>query len=307
MGFSLTVPSCVHKNNYYSISIRLYQYDTQRYRIILRFNVGSIGSKFQSSTWTKFSTLLSPQSGEVGRKISIYKLSTRQNHERNSDKIQFMDAIQMRIYAFIPYIDHFISQLNLRFTKHKNTFLIIQNFISNKLIQLSENEIETSMEVMSKQSSNFLIFILPPTVPKFKSKYATACRHRIAHIIFGFIVLVNRYNLISSVKTRAGVVFLTISKICTTPCRVGNQCHKYLCLRGVRSHIEPLSILFIIFLYLRSLAFRPATDPQRQLIRWRAATTSGPAAADGGGVGGDACAVAAARDVRAADWSARRK
>lgn len=62
-----------------------------------------------------------------------------------------MDAIQMRIYAFIPYIDHFISQLNLRFTKHKNTFLIIQNFISNKLIQLSENEIETSMEVMSKQ------------------------------------------------------------------------------------------------------------------------------------------------------------
>jgi len=34
--------------------------------------------------------------------------------------------------------------------------------------------------------------------------------------------------------------------------------------------------------------------------------TAGPAAA-GGGVGGDACTLAAARDGRAADWSARRK
>jgi len=58
---------------------------------------------------------------------------------------------------------------------------------------------------------------------------------------------------------------------------------------------DNLDILFVIFFYLRSLVFRPATDPQ--LVRWRAATTTGPAAADGGGVGGDACAVAAARDV----------
>jgi len=57
------------------------------------------------------------------------------------------------------------------------------------------------------------------------------------------------------------------------------------------------------FFYLRSLAFRPATDPQRQLLRWRAATTAGPAAAGGGGVGvgGDACTLVAARDGRAAD------
>jgi len=41
--------------------------------------------------------------------------------------------------------------LDIRFNKHKNILSIIQNFIPNKLIKLSENEIETSTEVMSKQ------------------------------------------------------------------------------------------------------------------------------------------------------------
>lgn len=57
-----------------------------------------------------------------------------------------------RVSVFIPFIDHFISQLEIRFTEHKNTLSTVQNFISNKLVKLSENEVETSTEV-SKQWS----------------------------------------------------------------------------------------------------------------------------------------------------------
>lgn len=68
----------------------------------------------------------------------------RENYESTSAENYY------RVSVFIPFIDHFISQLEIRFTQHKK-LSIIQNFIPNKLIKLSENEIETSTEVMSKQ------------------------------------------------------------------------------------------------------------------------------------------------------------
>lgn len=48
---------------------------------------------------------------------------------------------------FIPFIDHFVWQ----FTKHKYLHSIFQNFIPNKLLKLSENEIVASIRWCVKQ------------------------------------------------------------------------------------------------------------------------------------------------------------
>lgn len=64
-----------------------------------------------------------------------------------------------RLSVFIPFIDHFNSQSEIRFTKQKNTLSIIQNFIPNKRIKLSGNEIETSMEVLEVMSKQWPIVI----------------------------------------------------------------------------------------------------------------------------------------------------
>jgi len=115
-------------------------------------NLSTLIKEMRSNVESKFHDLFSTAehlAKEIGEDIKIPRVTHFQQHRANYELTSAENYY--RVSVFIPFIDHFISQLEIRFTKHKNTLSIIQNFIPNKLIQLSENEIETSTEVMSKQ------------------------------------------------------------------------------------------------------------------------------------------------------------
>lgn len=77
------------------------------------------------------------------------KVTQFQRHKENYESISTDNYY--RKSPFIPFIDYFVSQFELGLTIHKTTLSIVQNFISNKLIKLSENEIMASADIMSKQ------------------------------------------------------------------------------------------------------------------------------------------------------------
>lgn len=115
-------------------------------------NLSTLIKEMRSNVESKFHDLFGTAehlAKEIGEDIKIPRVTHFQQHRANYELTSAENYY--RVSIFIPFIDHFISQLEIRFTKHKNTLSIIQNFIPNKLIKLSENEIETSTEVMSKQ------------------------------------------------------------------------------------------------------------------------------------------------------------
>ncbi|KAL5237545.1 hypothetical protein ACI65C_004955 [Semiaphis heraclei] len=115
-------------------------------------NLSTLIKEMRSNVESKFHDLFSTAehlAKEIGENIKIPRVTHFQQHRANYELTSAENYY--RVSVFIPFIDHFISQLEIRFTKHKNTLSIIHNFIPNKLIKLSENEIETSTEVMSKQ------------------------------------------------------------------------------------------------------------------------------------------------------------
>ncbi|KAL4130683.1 hypothetical protein QTP88_008087 [Uroleucon formosanum] len=115
-------------------------------------NLSTLIKEMRSNVESKFHDLFSTAehlAKEIGEDIKIPRVTHFQQHRANYELTSAENYY--RVSVFIPFIDHFISQLEIRFTKHKNTLSIIQNFIPNKLIKLSENEIETSTEVMTKQ------------------------------------------------------------------------------------------------------------------------------------------------------------
>jgi len=105
-----------------------------------------VRSNIQSKCHDLFSTA-EQLAKKIEEKIKIPRMTQFQQHKEN-----YLPTSGNHYRVFIGFFDHFISQLNeLGFTKHINTLLIIENFIPNKLIQFSENEIETITEVISKQ------------------------------------------------------------------------------------------------------------------------------------------------------------
>lgn len=47
---------------------------------------------------------------------------------------------------FIPFVDHFISDINERFLKHKKILENIQNILPNKIENLNEDELDESID-----------------------------------------------------------------------------------------------------------------------------------------------------------------
>lgn len=54
---------------------------------------------------------------------------------------------------FIPFVDHFIHHLQERFSKHKNVLSKIQNILPKIIVNLSENEINQSIDIILAQWS----------------------------------------------------------------------------------------------------------------------------------------------------------
>ncbi|KAE9536596.1 hypothetical protein AGLY_006998 [Aphis glycines] len=115
-------------------------------------NLSMLIKEMRSNVESKFHDLFRTAeqlAKEIGEEIKIPWVTQFQQHRANYELTSAENYY--RVSVFIPIIDHFITQLEIRFTKHKNTLSTIQNFLPNKLVKLSENEIETSTKMMSKQ------------------------------------------------------------------------------------------------------------------------------------------------------------
>lgn len=86
---------------------------------------------------------------EIGEAINIPRLANRQNYRDNYDLTNPEDYY--RVSVFIPFVDHFINQLELRFLKHKNILLSIQNIVPNTAINIDENAVNESIDVIILQ------------------------------------------------------------------------------------------------------------------------------------------------------------
>lgn len=104
----------------------------------------------RSKEQSKFHEIFNKQLAEdIGKEIEFPRVTKFQQHRANYEPVSVEDYFRQSI--FITFIDHFISQLELKFIKHKKTFSSIKNFIPNKPVKLTKNEIIISIEVMLKQ------------------------------------------------------------------------------------------------------------------------------------------------------------
>lgn len=86
--------------------------------------------------------------GEI-KKPRVARLQrNRDNYDADSAEDYFRQSI------FVPFLDHFILQLEVRFLQHRVTLSKIQNILPSKVISLSEEEIERSVGVMIEQWPN---------------------------------------------------------------------------------------------------------------------------------------------------------
>lgn len=86
---------------------------------------------------------------EIGEEIKIPRLVGRQNYRENYDLNSPEDYYRVAVY--LPFIDHFINQLELRFLKHKKMLLNIQNILPNTAINLNEQAINESIDFITMQ------------------------------------------------------------------------------------------------------------------------------------------------------------
>lgn len=120
-------------------------------------NLSSLLKSMRENAELKFRELFATAqdlANELGEEIKIPRVTTcqiyRENYPSRSPEEYFRRTI------FIPFIDHFLSQLEQRFLKHKETLSKIQNIIPNVIIKLSEIEINETINVISMQWPNAL-------------------------------------------------------------------------------------------------------------------------------------------------------
>lgn len=86
---------------------------------------------------------------EVGEEIKIPRVANRQNYRENYSISNPENYYRVTVY--IPFIEHFINQLELRLLKHKNILLKIQNILPKTAVHLNDQEIYESIDVITMQ------------------------------------------------------------------------------------------------------------------------------------------------------------
>lgn len=86
---------------------------------------------------------------EIGEEIKTPRTASRQKHRVNIDSNSTEDYYRVAVY--IPFIDHFIIQLQIRFLKHKNILSTIQNILPKMIVNLNEEAINESIDSVLKQ------------------------------------------------------------------------------------------------------------------------------------------------------------
>jgi len=85
-------------------------------------NLSLLIKEMRSNIQSKFHDLFSTAeqlAKEIGEEIKIQRVTQFQQHRANYELTSAENYYRVSV-LFIPFIDHFISLLEIRFTKHKN-------------------------------------------------------------------------------------------------------------------------------------------------------------------------------------------
>lgn len=91
---------------------------------------------------------------EIGEEIKIPGIASRQVYRANYDCNSPEEYYRRSLY--IPFIDHFICQLEIRCLKHKHILSNIQNVIASTVVNLNEHEINESIDSILFQWPNII-------------------------------------------------------------------------------------------------------------------------------------------------------
>lgn len=120
--------------------------------------MGMIGSlseilnKMRENAQTNFQKIFlnaSNFSNEIGEEIKVPRIVGIQRHRANYDQQSPEDYYRLSI--FIPFLDNFITQLHDRILTHKNILSEIQNLLPVKIINLSDDQIGKTINVIMSQ------------------------------------------------------------------------------------------------------------------------------------------------------------
>lgn len=114
-------------------------------------NLNKILETMRENAQTNFEqhfSLTKTLSSEMDEEIKIPRIA-RQKHRANYENQTPED--HYRLSVFIPFLDHFISQLHDRFLKHKNVLTKIENMLPIKIVSLSDDEVEKTINAITLQ------------------------------------------------------------------------------------------------------------------------------------------------------------
>lgn len=90
-------------------------------------------------------------------KIDIELLVPRRaGRQQNRDNYEGGPETYFRRSIFIPFLDHFSSQLSSRFLNHRNLLSRIQNILPTKCTELTTDEIRTTVQTLVAEWPNDL-------------------------------------------------------------------------------------------------------------------------------------------------------
>lgn len=92
---------------------------------------------------------------EIGEEINIPRIANQQRYRANYQ--QYNSEDYYRISVYIPLIDHFITQLELRLLAHKELLSKIESILPNKIINLDEKAINASIDLILLQWPDIVI------------------------------------------------------------------------------------------------------------------------------------------------------
>lgn len=102
-------------------------------------NLNDLLQKMRVDADEKFSEIFSTAielASDIESSISMPRTVSRQTHRENYVANDTEEYYRRSI--FIPFLDHFISHLNQRFTRHRNVLRKIQNVLPKFIINLDE-------------------------------------------------------------------------------------------------------------------------------------------------------------------------
>lgn len=115
-------------------------------------NLRKILEQMRENAQTDFAqhfSLAKEFANEMGEEISLPRIVGRQSHRANYAAQTPEDYYRFSVY--IPFIEHFISQLDDRFLKHKNILIKIENMLPCKITSLNNDELAKTISIIMSQ------------------------------------------------------------------------------------------------------------------------------------------------------------